>query len=66
MTNIELNALPIDDGGYIKIKIRTYGDRICTNFYSLNVPEDDLECESFTAISFDSLLVYRYKYYLQI
>ena len=27
--------------------------------------EDDLECESFTVISIDSLLVYENKYYLQ-
>ena len=59
LTDIELNALPIDDGRYIKIKIRTYGDRICTNVYGLNAPEDDLECESFNAISIDSLLVYK-------
>ena len=31
---------------YIKTKIRTYGDRVYTNFCSLNVPEDGVECES--------------------
>ena len=31
---------------YIKTKIRTYGDRVYTNFCGLNVPEDDVECES--------------------
>ena len=30
------------------------------------MPEDDIECESFTAISIDSLLVYDKKYYLQV
>ena len=35
-------------------------------FLGLNVPEDDIECESFTVISIDSLLVYDKKYYLQI
>ena len=28
--------------------------------------EDDIECESFTAIYIDSLLVYNEKYYLQV
>ena len=40
------------------------GENVYTNFYGLNVPDDDIECESFTAISFDSLLVYDKKYYL--
>ena len=44
----------------------TYGDKAYTNFRGLNVPEDDRECESFTVISIDSLLVYAYKYYLQV
>ena len=28
--------------------------------------QDDIECESFTVISIDSLLVYENKYYLQV
>ena len=66
LKNIELNALPVYDDKYIKSKIRTYGDKIYTNFHGLNVPEDDTECESFTVISIDSLLVYNNKYYLQV
>ena len=30
------------------------------------MPEDNVECETFTLISFYSLLVYENKYYLQI
>ena len=30
------------------------------------MPEDDIECESFTIISIDSLLVCESKYYLQV
>ena len=56
LKNIELNALPVYDARYIKTKIRATGDKVYTNFYGLNVPEDDIECESFTVIS-DSLLV---------
>ena len=32
----------------------------------LNLPEDDIECGSFTLISIDSLIVYENKYYLQV
>ena len=35
-------------------------------FCGLNVPEDNIECESFTVMSIDSLLVYKNKYYLQV
>ena len=64
--NIELNALPACDDRYIKNKIRTYGEKVYTNFRGLNVPEDDIVCESFTVISIDSLLVYDEKYCLQV
>ena len=30
------------------------------------MPQDDIECECFTVISTDSLLVYEDKYYLQV
>ena len=46
--NIELNALPVYDDWYSKTKARTYGCKIYTNFYSLNVALDSVECESFT------------------
>ena len=49
---------------YITTKIRTYGDNVYTNFSGLDVPEDDIECESFMFISIDSLLVLENKYYL--
>ena len=41
-------------------------DNVYANFCGLNVPEDDIECESFTVISIDSILVYENKYYLQL
>ena len=47
------------DERYVKTKIRISGDKAYTNFRGLNVPEDDIECESFTVIiSIESLLVY--------
>ena len=46
----------------MKTKIRTYGDNIYANFLGLNVLENDTECEFFTKIYMDSLLVYKSKY----
>ena len=66
LKNIELNALPVYDGRSIKSKIGTYGDKVYTKFRGLNVPEDDIECDSFTVISIDFLFVYENKYYLQV
>ena len=50
----------------IQTKRKTYGDKVYTNFRGLNMSEDDIECESFTIISIDSLLVYDEKSYLQV
>ena len=61
-----LNAWGVYYDRYVKTKIRTFGDKVYTNFYGLNVSEDDIECESFTVISIDSLLVFSKKCYLQI
>ena len=55
--SIELNTLPVYDDQYIKTKIRTYDIKVYTNVCGLNVPEDDMECQCFTVISIDSLLV---------
>ena len=38
LKNIVLNALPVYDNRYIKIKIRTYVDNVYNNFRGLNVP----------------------------
>ena len=61
LKNIELNALLVYDNRYIKNKIRTNDDKVYINFRGLNVPEDDIECESFTVTSIDSLIVYKNK-----
>ena len=57
LKNIKLNALPIYGDRYIKTKIRTCGNKVCTNFRGLNVPDDDTKCECLTVIFIDSLLV---------
>ena len=66
LKNIKLNALPVYDDKLMETKTRTFGDKVHTNFRGLNVPEDDKECESFTVISINSLLVYDKEYFLQV
>ena len=61
LEKIELNALPVYDNRYIKATIRTYGDNVFTNFRGFNVPENIVECESFTIISIHSLIAYEHK-----
>ena len=65
LKNTELNALPVYHDRYIKTKRRTYGDKFYANYCASNMPEYDIECDSFTVISFDSLLVYENNYYLK-
>ena len=43
LKNIKLIALPVYDDRYIKTKIRTFGDKVYTNFHGLNMPENDKE-----------------------
>ena len=59
LKNIKLNASQIYDDRYRKTKIRTYSNKVYTNFRGLNVPEDDIEWKSFTVIYIDSLLAYK-------
>ena len=66
LQNIELDALPVYDGRYIKTKIRTCSDTVYTKLHSINVPEYGAECKSFTIICIDLLLVYDNGYYLQV
>ena len=66
LTNNKLNGLQVYHDRYTKAKIRTYGDKVYTNFHGLNGAEDDIESESFTVISIDSSLVYENKFYQQV
>ena len=60
LKNIKLNVLPVFDDRHTKLKIRPYNDKVCNNFRGLNTAEDDLECESFTVVSIDYLLLFSF------
>ena len=61
-----MNGSTIYENRYIKTKIKTYGNKVYSNFCGLNVPQGGIEFEYFTVISTDSLLLYENKYFLQI
>ena len=42
LKNIEFSALQVYDDRYVKAKIRTYSNKVYTNFLGLNVPEGDI------------------------
>ena len=45
MKNIDLNALPVYNDRYVKTKIRTYSNKVYTNFRGLNMREHNVEYE---------------------
>ena len=63
---MKLNGLSVYGDRYMKIKIRTYSDKVYTNFRGLNMPGDDMEIQSLKVIYIDSLLVYDSKYCFQV
>ena len=65
LKNIDLNALPVYNDRYVKTKIRTYSNKVYTNFRGLNMREHNVEYEFFTITSID-LLIYGNKCYLQV
>ena len=46
LKNTDLNALRVYDDRYVKTKIKRYGHNLYTSFRALNLPEDDMACES--------------------
>ena len=46
LINIAWKVLPVYDNRYIKSKIKTYGDKVYSNFRGLNMQEHDIESES--------------------
>ena len=47
------------------LRLKTHGEKVYSNFRGLNVPEDGVECESFTVFLMTTCS-YDNKYYLQI
>ena len=50
---------------YIKAKIKTYGDRVNTNFQGKKVPKENASYECLSLIMLDSIIRVNKKYYPQ-
>ena len=57
---LRLKNLPVVDNGLKKTETKTYVDKVYSNFCGLNIPEDAVECKSFTIIYSDYLIIYIY------
>ena len=59
-----------DDDKYIKRKVKTYKDKIITNFYNKNgskkIPEQKLPCKCLSIIILDTIIYAYEKYYPQM
>ena len=56
--NIQFDSEPIygDDDKYIKTKIKSYEDKVNTNFQGKKVPKENASCECLSLIIIDSVL----------
>ena len=67
LLNIEFDSEPIygDVDKYIKTKIKTYGDRVNTNFQGKKVPKENDPYKCISLIMLDSVIRVNKKYYPQ-
>ena len=62
----EFDSEPVYDDKYIKTKIKTYNNKINTNFHVNEIPEDNECCTCLSVISLDCIVNLHKKYYPQI
>ena len=67
LLTIKFDSEPIygDVDKYIKTKIKTYGDRVNTNFYGQKVPKENAIYKCISLIMLDSVIRVNKKYYPQ-
>ena len=67
LMNIEFDSEPVygDNDKYIKIKIKTYEDRVNTNFQSKKVHKENALCKCLSLIMLDFVIRVNKKYYPQ-
>ena len=62
---VNLFGEPVWDDKYIKTKIKSYGDRVLTNFQDKKVPKEGVSHKCLSLIMLDSVLKTSKKYYPQ-
>ena len=65
--NIEFDSEPVydDEDKYIKTKIKTYGDKVNTNFQGQKVPKENASYKCTSLVMLDSVIRVNKKYYPQ-
>ena len=67
LMNIELDSEPVygDNDKYVNTKIKSYGDKINTNFQCKQIPKENASYKCLPLIILDSVVRVNKKYYLQ-
>ena len=67
LLNIEFDSEPVygDVDKYIKTQIKTYGDKVNTNFQGQKVPKENASYKCISLIMLDSIIRVNKKYYQQ-
>ena len=65
LMNIEFDSEPVygDNDKYIKAKIKSYGDKVNTNFQGKKVPKENASYKCLSLIMLDSVIRVSKKYY---
>ena len=65
--NMEFNSEPVYGGNdkYIKTKIKSYRDKLNTNFQGKKIPKENISYKCLSLIMLDSVVRVNKKYYLQ-
>ena len=68
LINTEFDSEPVyrDSNKYIKAKIKSYGDKVNTNFQSKKTPKENVSYKCLPLIMLDSVIRVSKKYYPQI
>ena len=67
LMNIEFDSEPVygDNDKYIKTKIKSYGDKVNTNFQSNKRPKENASCKCLSLLMLDSVIRVNKNYYPQ-
>ena len=67
LLKIEFDSKPVygDNEKCIKIKIKTYGDSVITNFHNKKIPKEKAPCKFLSIKMLDSVIKAKKKYYPQ-
>ena len=65
LMNIEFDSEPVHGDKYINTKIRSYKDRVDTDFYGKGIPRKNAACNCLSLIVLESVIRASKKYYPQ-